>query len=205
MVHDIVYNKPEIVNRLLSIKNPDGSQYFDQYEILYRVLSPNVKTLLTEPEKVFAVLENPEELSALRDKTNNYFESGKLYWAIKHPLDSTRKANPGVFEPEPEVNQQSVRNSIININNDDDFIMGGLKVLEAHPELVDKLASLKDSGGHIFFDSKTIAEFLCNIVKDINNKSYMKNLNRMLNDSRNLSYIEDFMSRGMGLWRLSHE
>ena len=198
-VKEIVYNHPEVVNRLLEIKNPDGSQYFDEFEVVFYVLSPNSEVLLTEPEKVFAVLENPQEMSALRTKEYNTFNASMLNWAINHPLDSTREANPNLFEPEKAITVESVKN-VLEKNANSDSTHSVLKALDTNPEVVEKLASLKDSAGHQFVDLDGVANFLGNMSKRLEQEKQIDKLNRFLDDTDALGYAEICMNRSNGLW-----
>ena len=202
-VKDIVYNHPDIVNRLLEMKNPDGSQYFEEYDLLYNVLSPMADKFLDNPEKVFAVLNNPEELVGLKNENHFGFQAAMLRWAVNHPLDSTREANPGLFEPEAEITEKSVAHDILAQDANEDFKLAGLKILYSHPELVGKLAALKDSVGHQFLDSYSIAGIISNTAPYFeHNKAYMDKINKMINDPKELGFAEGYMSRGFGFWRV---
>jgi len=200
-VNDIVYNHPQIVKKILETKNPDGSQYFDEYEIIYEVLDKNADILLTKPEKVFAVLNNPQEMADLRSKEYNNFQGGMFHWAVKHPLDSTREANPGLFDLEEPITMDSVAKVMINMDADNEFKLEGLKALYAHPELVEKMASLKDAVGHQYIDAMGIAGFISNVAKRLENKEQIEKLDKFLNDPKELGYADNFMNRGFGLWR----
>lgn len=200
-VNNIVNNKPEIVNRLLSLKKPDGTQFFSEYDIIYKVLDNNINLIKTNPEKLFAVLENPAELAGMRTPKLDLFESAMLYHALKHPLDSTREANPGLFEPEEPITVDSVAKIIMDMDAENDFKLEGLKMLYSHPELVDKLASIKDSVGHQYLDSLNIGNFISNFAPYSNSAKCMDRLNKFIEDPSIASYVEGFMSRGFGLWK----
>ena len=124
--------------------------------------------------------------------------------AIKHPLESTRSAHPGLFAPEAEINVQSVSRAIQDMSTDNPgFKAGGIKALEQHPELVEQLARIKTSDGHTFFGTEDIAGFFCNSANSMKNPAYMQNLIKIINDPVKMSSIEGYQSPAFGLWRLS--
>ena len=201
----IINTCPDIVNRLLDAKKPDGSQLFTRYDMVYQVISRNVKTLVAEPEKVFAILDNPKEVELMLNHSNfsiSNIDGAVLHWAIKHPLESTRTANPGLFEPEKEITVDSVSNSIMAFKEmEPKFKRAGIRALEAHPELVEKMASLKDEAGRILFDSDEIGSFICNVGDNLDNESFMQKLNEYLNGSKNVSFVNGSYSHAYSLWR----
>ncbi len=91
---------PDMVERLGTYKTPDGKPLFTQSEI-DDVLRNCTGTIEHHPDRIYAILDNPEEISSIVRYKNR---GAGLWRAIGDPFDSTIKANPAAFgKTQPEV------------------------------------------------------------------------------------------------------
>lgn len=89
---------PEIVEKLATYKGSDGKPLFKPSEIddIFRNCS---KTIKDSPEKMFAILDNPEEIASIMSWKNR---GAGLWRAIGEPFQSTIDANPALFGVKPK-------------------------------------------------------------------------------------------------------
>lgn len=93
VVTDMMQKYPDIVDKLTTYKAPDGTQLLnaqDISDILYNCKS----TIETNPDRMFAVLNNPKEVADIAGYNSR---GGGVWRAIGDPLQSTIDANPALF------------------------------------------------------------------------------------------------------------
>lgn len=201
-VYDIVNNRPEIVSRITGVTKPDG-RFLDEYEVLYSVIDRQHSVLSTKPEKVFAILENSDEMMHIVRK-DHVLDSIRLEKAIKHPLESTRVLHPDLFEPEAVVNFASVRDAAEKMyhRNYDSSFRKGISVIDDNPALVEKMVSMKTSSGRVLFTSEDIAGFFCNSSGHFRDQEMVDKIMKVLDNPKYVDMIEGYRSSGFGLWAL---
>lgn len=89
---------PDMVERLGTYKTPDGKPLFTQSEI-DDVLRNCTGTIEHHPDRIYAILDNPEEISSIVRYKNR---GAGLWRAIGDPFDSTIKAHPEAFGVKPK-------------------------------------------------------------------------------------------------------
>ena len=99
---EVANQYPKVTQRLAEYKTPDGKPLFTKEEI-NSILVNCQKTIESNPEKLFAILNNPKEIADIVKYKN---KAAGLWRAVNEPFPSTIEANPEVFGVKPKRQKQ---------------------------------------------------------------------------------------------------
>ena len=102
MAKEVANQYPKVTQRLAEYKTPDGKPLFTKEEI-NSILVNCQKTIESNPEKLFAILNNPKEIADIVKYKN---KAAGLWRAVNEPFPSTIEANPEVFGVKPKRQKQ---------------------------------------------------------------------------------------------------
>ncbi len=105
MAKDVANQYPEVSQRLAEYKTPDGKPLFTKEEI-NSVLVNCKKTIESNPDKLFAILNNPKEIADIVKCKN---KAAGLWRAVNEPFPSTIEANPEVFGVKPKAKTEPAK------------------------------------------------------------------------------------------------
>lgn len=106
VVLDMIDKHPDMLKTLIDAKDKEGKPLFDALAIDY-VLFNCKDTIEKHPDKIIAVLNNPEEIDSISSWKN---KGAGLWRAVGDPLQSTIDKNPKAFGYEPKKEQITENN-----------------------------------------------------------------------------------------------
>ena len=123
VVLEMMDKHPDMVKILSETKDKDGKPLFDALAI-DDILFNCKDTIEQRPDRITAVLNNPEEIDSISSWKN---KGAGLWRAVYDPLNSTIKRNPEAFgikvEPKQE-NKESVINTDSTIKSFSEYFAG---------------------------------------------------------------------------------
>lgn len=105
MAKEVANQYPEVSQRLAEYKTPDGKPLFTKEEF-NQVLVNCKNTIESNPEKLFAILNNPKEIADIVKCKN---KAAGLWRAVNEPFNSTIEANPEVFGVKPKAKTEPAK------------------------------------------------------------------------------------------------
>lgn len=134
VVLDMIDKHPDMVKTLVNVKDKEGKPLFDALAI-DDVLFNCKNTIENHPDRITAVLNNPEEIASI----SNWKSKGAGLWrAVAGPLSSTVERNPEAFGIKPKSEQVAEAN-IENKSNTN-------KITNLRKKLVSKDDKTSDTG-----------------------------------------------------------
>ena len=137
VVLDMIDKHPEMVKTLTEAKDKDGKTLFSAADV-NDILFGCKDIIESNPDKITAVLDNPEEVKLVLFSNN---KGAGIRSAVKEPLESTVAMHPEAFPRESVVSDMT----------------------DKHPEMVKTLTEAKDKEGKPLFSATDVNDvlFLC--------------------------------------------
>ena len=132
---EVANQYPEVTQNLAEYKTPDGKPLFTKEEI-NSVLVNCKKTIESNPEKLFAILNNPQEVASIIKYKNR---AAGLWRAINEPFNSTIEANPEVFGVKAKTKTEPAKTAASKPAVSADMSIEAMKELAKTPEGVKQL------------------------------------------------------------------
>ena len=204
ITRQIMKEHPEMVEKLIAVKDKDGKQFFDALEIV-SIMYNCGPTIKHNPERIEAIISNPEELEII----STWNSRGAGVWrASTDPLRSTVKieekikaAKENVLsdnkkESKPRISREDLVAAAESLGDDKDEV---LQMVDKHPEIVKLLSEVKDKKGKDLFTASDINYIFLNCGDTIENNP--GRLIAVVSNPEEIADISCSRSKAYGVYR----